>query len=44
MRGQDVRSPSKMAAQKFSATSHKPMKIPCYKTEKCSTANMLIFF
>ena len=35
MRGEDARPPPKMAEQKFLATSHKPIKIQCFKSEKC---------
>ena len=33
-----------MTLQKVSATLHKPLKIQCFKTMKCSTANMQISF
>ena len=44
MRREDARLLQKMAVQKCSATLHKPIKILCFKTEKCSSAKMQIFF
>ena len=40
MRRENMRPPSKMAVQKFSVILPKLCMVHCFKTKKCSTANI----